>query len=610
MRPGPGLFVLLCLGLVVLQWTGYLEPMRSEHSILEAIEAHFQRGELEAVMRHYAILLQDRQDWHYYSKRLFAVLAHPGLSPEAAFAYFQDYGQRFAQPRAESSDWPNTRDSERPLRVGYVSGDFCQHALARVISPLFRFHHSEAVESFIYSNASQHDIMSDWFAEQADHWRAVASLSDAALRQQIRDDQIDILVDTSGHSQGHRLNVFAVRAAPIQITMGLGIIATTGLPQMDYRLVDQAVAPPSLAPLNTEQLVYLSHHMRWDPPALVYELQARPELPFERNGFITFGSSNRSYKLNKNVLSLWASILNAVPGSKLSLKCHRFDRAEIRQYFISAFEARGIAPERLIFTGSTGTPEHILHNQNYDIALDSFPYQGGLTTYEALHMGVPVVALDFPGGSRAALSILSAVGCANLIARSPRAYLQIAVGLAQQIDVLKRFRENLRSRQLNSPVLNGLQYTREIEEVYRQVWRRWCAGEAPTSFHAQTGPCRTLSSEEQKYYLEEAQQCLQVGKLNPCITLCQEVLHSEPQHFEALKLLAGALFEAGQGQAAYEIMEQLIQLRPEDAHLRVNFALILRQLGHGERAQEQVRQAVKLAPELQAELQTAGLWES
>ncbi len=270
-----------------------------------------------------------------YSQLLYILMASQDLNPPQVFEWFQRASD-FYQPLPQPSALNPSPEPWRRLKVGYVSGDFRNHALARVCSPLFQYYDPRFFEVYIYSNSTQIDETTNWFKQHCDHWRELQTLSTRQAARLIQADGIDILVDLSGHTAGCRLDLFAQRLAPVQATLGLGIIATTGLKTVDYRLADPAIVPPNLAPFNTEEVVQVRHHLRWDPPEVLLQLPLTPP-PSLKNGYITFGTANRLYKLNSHVLDLWASILKAVPDSQLALKCSQLDLPKQRERLLRAF---------------------------------------------------------------------------------------------------------------------------------------------------------------------------------------------------------------------------------------------------------------------------------
>lgn len=362
---------------------------------------------------------------------------------------------------------------DRCLRVGYLSADFYNHSIAWFIEPLLAHHDRESVRVVCYHTDARVDAVTQRLRTHADEWVDCAWLDDAALAQRIRDDAIDILVDLSGHSAGNRLALFARRPAPLQLTY-LGYPATTGVSTIDYRVTDHAADPPGSEVLNVETLLRLPHsYFCYQPPLDAPAVTAPPALD---NGFITFGCFNALYKISDAVLDQWASLLVALPDARLLLKSRGLSLPVVRDSLLTRFRARGVAEARLsLHDFHADTASHLALYGEVDIALDTFPYNGATTTCEALWMGVPVVSLSGQWPSaRMGLSILKAAGLAAFATEDPEDYVATAAALANDRQRLAVLRDTLRDRLLTSPLLDAAGFTGNLEQAYRQIWRRWC----------------------------------------------------------------------------------------------------------------------------------------
>lgn len=362
---------------------------------------------------------------------------------------------------------------ERCLRVGYLSADFRHHSIAWFIEPLFAHHDRESVRVVCYHTDARVDAVTQRLRTHADEWVDCAWLDDAALAQRIRDDAIDILIDLSGHSAGNRLALFARRPAPLQLTY-LGYPATTGVSTIDYRVTDHSADPPGSEVLNVETLLRLPHsYFCYQPPLDAPAVTAPPALD---NGFITFGCFNALYKISDAVLDRWASLLAALPDARLLLKTRGLSLPVVRDSLLTRFRERGVAEARLVLHDfHADTASHLALYGEVDIALDTFPYNGATTTCEALWMGVPVVSLsgEWPS-ARMGLSILKAAGLAAFATEDPEDYVATALTLANDRQRLTVLRDTLRDRLLTSPLLDAAGFTGNLEQAYRQIWRRWC----------------------------------------------------------------------------------------------------------------------------------------
>ncbi len=308
---------------------------------------------------------------------------------------------------------------------------------------------------------------------QADGWCDTRWLTESAVAEQIRKDEIDILLVMAGHTGRNRLGVAAFKPAPIQISYG--DLTTTGLEVMDYWLTDAELSPEGVDERFTETLLYLPMLVLHQPPPMAPDVSPLPALD---RGWIMFGTCSNPAKLNDRVLALWAEILSDVADAKLLLKYRTiFDVPEVRAQFAAKLAAHGIAGDRLVFAGGRlPRREHLELVSGIDIALDPFPFTGCTTTFEALWMGVPVITLAgarFLG--RMGTSFLSHAGLQELIATDVADYRAKAVALARDLPRLASMRSMLRSQIVASPLCATELYARSVEAAFRQVWRRWCA---------------------------------------------------------------------------------------------------------------------------------------
>jgi len=371
--------------------------------------------------------------------------------------------RKFIQPHG------NNRDPRRRLRVGYVSPDFREHAVGRNLLPLFREHDHEQFEIFCYSHTLREDALTREFQQHAKEWRNIAGLSDAQAVEQIRKDRIDILVDLALHSANNRLLIFAHKPAPLQATY-LAYCSSTGLETMDYRLSDPFMDPPSSDESHySEQTIRLPETYWCYAPGGPTPEPSPP--PIDATGYITFGCLNNFAKVPP-ALHLWAEILQRVPASRLIVHSPPGSHLDaIRQ----RFAGKGISSDRLEFPPRQPWAEYVQTYGRIDIGLDQFPWGGGITTCDALWMGVPVVTLvGKTAVGRGGASILSNVGVPELIARTPQEYVQIAADLSNDLPRLAELRRTLRPRMQASLLMNARRFARNIEAAYRRMWRSLC----------------------------------------------------------------------------------------------------------------------------------------
>ena len=367
---------------------------------------------------------------------------------------------------------PNNADPQRRVRVGYVSSHFCHQAATFAFAGVILNHDRERFEVICYSDTAQEDEITDALRARADKWHSTAKLSDDELADLIRSDAIDVLVDLVGHMGGHRLLVFARKPAPIQVT-AWGEPTGTGLKTMDYLLSDPVLVPAGERELLAEKVADLPNFLGfWAPEPL----PAPGPLPALARGYVTFGSFNRLDKLQDLVVRTWAEILNALPTARMVLKNRRFGDAPQRDRIFALFGEKGVAPERIELLASTTRADHFSAYRGIDLALDTFPHGGGMTTLDALWMGVPVVTS--PGrtiSSRLAAASLTAAGLTDFIASDFGRYVELAIAKAAALPALAELRADLRARMEGSAFGDPARYARSVEAAYREMWRRWCA---------------------------------------------------------------------------------------------------------------------------------------
>lgn len=388
-------------------------------------------------------------------------------------------GAILAEHRAFCSTLPvsavghhNPRDPDKPLNIGYVSADLRRHPVGYFMMPVLAMHDHRNVNVHAYYNYGRSDGITDYLKGKCDVWRSIAGVADERVAAMIRADAIDILVDLAGHTAENRLSVFALRPAPVQATWA-GYVGTTGLPAMDYLISDRWQSPPDSERFTAEEVVRLPDgYVCWAAPSHAPEIGP---LPATTTGAVTFGCFNNLAKLNPPVIALWGRLMRELPQSRLVLKTRELSDRAARERVLGLFAAEGIAAARMALEGWSEHTQLLQRYNDVDIALDPFPYSGGVTTIEALWMGVPVVTM--PGerfASRHSLSHLSNVGLGELAGDNPEAYLRIAKELAHDLPRLAAMRAGMRDRLRSSPLLQARRFTHGLEAAFRTMWRRWC----------------------------------------------------------------------------------------------------------------------------------------
>ena len=396
-----------------------------------------------------------------------------GFIPEVGFLEHQmerrNYCDAHAQRWAGHAPPPHDRRPDRRLVLGYVSADFRHHSAASCFLPILERHSRTEFQVNCYSGVQVEDDWTRRFRSCAEVWRTTPGMSDEALAARIRDDGVDILIDLSGHSKGNRLLVFARKPAPVQVT-AWGHGGGTGLPMVDYQFTDPVSIPPQARPFFAEEAWDLPCFIGFEAPAFAPPVA---DSPARSTGAVTYGSLNRFTKVTPAALRLWARILQAQPGSRLLLKDAQFDEPRGREAVLAALAGVGIDEVRVELRGFTSHSQHLAAYGGVDIMLDTFPQNGGVTTWESLWMGVPVVAmLGNKLASRISAAVLSALALTEWVAENEEGYFRIAVEKGSDPESLRRFRTGIRSRILASPAGNPDLYTRAVEAAYRAMWRK------------------------------------------------------------------------------------------------------------------------------------------
>jgi len=413
------------------------------------------------------ILKQFPNEIDHHVRYLFNLNYDENISPEKIMHEHLRWGEAISNAAKNNKKkiFSNNSNAQK-IRIGYVSPDFRKHSVAFFFAPLLKNHDKKQFDIFCYSNVKKTDEITEEFKHHADHWRDIYKLSDQQLTKQIIKDKIDILVDLAGHTNGNRLNAFIDKPAPIQITY-LGYPSTTGLPAIDYRLVDENTDPSDSENYTTEKL------LRVPECFLCYSnsIESQP-IPTKQRNSIVFGSFNNLPKINARVVASWAEIMQQVEGSTLYLKSRSFSDNNVCLDYLSMFEKEGIAQNRITLVGLVEDElEHMQCYNNIDIALDTFPYNGTTTTCEALWMGVPVVCFNGDRhASRVSSSLLHAAGLNELIAENREEYVKKAVALANDTARLKNYRATIRDQMLNSPLCDEQGFTKKVEHIYEELY--------------------------------------------------------------------------------------------------------------------------------------------
>jgi predicted O-linked N-acetylglucosamine transferase (SPINDLY family) len=396
----------------------------------------------------------------YHDNLLNSMRLSDAFSAGELLAEHVRWAEQFAYPLANLIPvHRNDRSPERILRIGYVSPDLRSH-------PVAIFHVT------CYSNSATEDSMTARMRAAAREWRTTHDWTDERLAAQITADQIDILIDLAQHTAGNRMRLFARKPAPVQVTY-LGYPGTTGLKTFDAQISDPYIDPPGCTEKFSTEPIFRLPETYWcfRPITDAPQITAPPAVAA---GHITFGCLSKQEKSSPSAMRLWAAILNRVAGSQLLLTA---PPGAHRDRILELFNSEGVDPRRIELIAKVPIGEYFALYNRIDIALDPFPYNGGTTTCQALWMGVPVITLaGVCGVQRSGVSLLSNTGLPELIAQTPEQYVQIASDLAGDLPRLSSLRQSMRNRLAASPLMDAPRFVRDLESLFRLLWRQWCDG--------------------------------------------------------------------------------------------------------------------------------------
>ncbi len=410
-----------------------------------------------------------------YSNVLFELNYHIERSAQSVFDHHREWANRYERPLSDKVKiHVHTQSRDRRLRIGYVSPDFVSHPVGYLIKGVIQHHDRENVEVHCYARQARTDHITEDIKQSANFWHDTLGRSDAEVTEQILDDRIDILVDLTGHTGSHRLITFATKPAPVQATW-IGYYHSTGMQTIDYFITDPFTSPKGGGQLFSETPVWLPYtRFCYSPPDYAPSIAAPPCL---KNGFVTLGCFNKLAKMTDDVVSAWAQIMLRLPDAHLWLKSFALKEPVVCEKVLNRFAAHGVAADRIILRPSSGHEQMLEEYGEIDIALDPFPFTGGMTTFEALLMGVPLVTLaGHAVVARQSASVLSNLGLTDLICDTIPDYVDRVVELASDRQRLMQLRQHIRPALQRSPLCDVPGFTRDLESLYRRMWYAWCEG--------------------------------------------------------------------------------------------------------------------------------------
>lgn len=399
--------------------------------------------------------------------KLYIYIYNPDLNSEEIVDTYKQWGDSIIISENYRANNKNLSKNKK-LKIGYVSPDFRSHSCRFYFEPLFSNHNHENFEIFAYSNVQLEDEHTNRFKGYFDVWRNIYGCPDNEVAQQISTDEIDVLIDACGHMSDTRLRVFAYKPAPIQVTW-LGSAWTTGLPQMDYALFDPFMAPVGTA--ASEQIFRLPRTWTaFRPSERAKEALVRIS-PVTKNGYVTFGYSGRTERLNHRVLRAWGRILARLPQARLLLDYKPFVDPKTQAYYQVYLQAHGVDTSRVLMRNSENVYEGL---GDIDILLDSFPHNGGTMLFDAIWMGVPVLTLTCPRPvGRIGTSLMTNLGLPEWVAKDEQEYEDKAVEFAQDINALANLRSGMRARMQASPVMDEKGFAEDVEAAFKTMWSNW-----------------------------------------------------------------------------------------------------------------------------------------
>jgi predicted O-linked N-acetylglucosamine transferase (SPINDLY family) len=407
------------------------------------------------------------------SAYLMSLHYNPALSREFILNEHLNYAHLFKfTPPGNINSYRINKDKTNKINLGFISSGFHQHPVGAMITPILEHINKDQFTLNFYCNTTRYDYITERLKNISDNWYFINTISDENLYKLIQFDEIDILFELSGHAEGNKLNVMTAKPAPIIIKWVGGLFNTTGLDCFDYLISDQIETPDGVDKYYVEKLIRMPNdYICYMPPKHTPKID---KIPYEKNGFITFGCFNNPNKINEPLLIRWAQILNAVPKSKLFLKSSQYGFDDYNQRIIKIMKKNNIDENRLIFEGASPHYKLLDSYNRVDIALDPWPYSGGLTTCEALLMGVPVITYPGPtfAGRHSATHLYNA-GLPEFICSDWDEYHTQAINLASNIDQLRHFRSNLREQILHSSMCDGKLYSQNLEYELKNIYSNY-----------------------------------------------------------------------------------------------------------------------------------------
>jgi predicted O-linked N-acetylglucosamine transferase (SPINDLY family) len=397
-------------------------------------------------------------------------------------------------PASAQPIWTGEIYKHDKIRIGYVSGDFYLHAISQLTAGMFECHDRARFETTAISiGPDDKSELRNRLKDAFDYFLDVNSLSDDEIANQIRQKEIDILVNLTGFTQHARSRIFAYRPAPLQVNY-LGFPATMGADYIDYMIADKTVVPESHRQHYSEKIIHLpnSYQANDSKRAISEKVFSREEMGLKDDSFV-FCCFNNSFKILPETFDSWARILKQVHGSVLWLL---ETNATVAENLRKEARHRGLDSERLVFAPRISTPDHLARHRCADLFLDTLPYNAHTTASDALWAGLPVltqIGETFAG--RVAASLLTAIGLPELITPTPKDYEDLAIELATSPEKLLTIKRKLAENRLTTSLFNTQLFTQDIERAYVAIYDRYQRGLPPEHTDvAQSQPLLALNA--------------------------------------------------------------------------------------------------------------------
>lgn len=541
--------------------------LKSQNKDIEAIQIYRQATQ-GAVKENRHVL---------YSNLLFSLCHIDNISLLELETEHKKFGQIFNKVNKKKHNFKNSQVIDRPLKVGFISADLYNHSVAYFLDPLWQRIDTNKYMIYVYSMVKKEDSVSLAFKNRTKVWRDIVKLTDDELEKQIRSDQIDILIDLSGHTAGNRLPVFARKPAPVQMTW-LGYPFSTGLSAIDYYIGDNNFIPKEIDDFFSEKIIRL-------PCATTFAIpQSSPKvstLPFLENRYITFGSFNRSSKLTDACLDLWSQVLKAIPNSKLLIGAISSD--ELKKQLQKRFEKRNIDISRVFFEKQVPFVNYLELHAKVDIILDTLPYTGGTTTNYALMMGVPIITLagNLPA-QRQGVATLMSIDLSDWVAYTNEDYIKIAIEKTKNVEKLAQLRAELRHRCFNSEVRQAQRFTYAFELALNKAWAIWLDKKPAQSFEITKEAVNEVCHSQQKsttVNLTEGWLLFNAGKNQELEFWAKLQLEKQPNIGKLWHMLGLSFIQRNLNEEAKVSLQKAASLLDNDAEVWDHLGVTYNRLG-------------------------------